>query len=74
MIKQTQTVWTDKDGRELLVQKGTNEFYVPLSLCTLDTIRELAAACYYATKPASEAGADAYIDKALAQLHEEVKP
>ena len=74
MKVETQTVWTDKDGRELLVHKGLNHFYVPLSTCTLETIRELAAACYDATKPASEAGVDAYIDKALAQLHEEVKP
>ena len=54
MTKKTQTVWTDKDGRELLVQKGANEFYIPLSLCTLETIRELAAACYDATKPTEE--------------------
>ena len=51
MKVETQTVWTTDKGRELIIKTGENEFQVMPSGCDRETLRELAAACYDATKP-----------------------
>ena len=40
-----QTVWVAEDGKELIVKKGDNEWYIPLSLIDLATVNELYKAC-----------------------------
>lgn len=55
MTKETQTVWRDSKGGDLLVSKGQGQFYVPLSIVSAETLRELAAACQDAAKGSQEA-------------------
>ncbi len=50
MTKETQTVWHDKSGSELLIKKGANRYYIPASYLTLEQISELAEACADAVK------------------------
>jgi hypothetical protein len=71
MKKITQTVWTDDKGRELIVKTDDNDFRVMPSGCDRETLQELAAACYDATKPQEDDDGD--IEKALKELNEEVK-
>ena len=55
MKKETQTVWRDKKGDEVLVSKGNGKFYVPLSTIDAEQARELAAACLDATNSDQQA-------------------
>lgn len=47
-------VWTTDEGRELLVKEDENSFRVVPSITNAETLRELAAACYDATKATEE--------------------
>lgn len=50
MKRETQTVWTGRNDRELLVKKSETEYYVPLSTIDVQTLKELRDACVDAAK------------------------
>jgi hypothetical protein len=45
MKVEKQTVWSDDKGRELIVQKGPNKFFIPLTSVSRDEVIALRDAC-----------------------------
>lgn len=54
MTKETRTVWTDGENRELIVKKSETEFYIPLSTINKETLEQLRDACIDACNPESK--------------------
>jgi hypothetical protein len=58
MTKSNRTVWVDSQQNDVLVQRGPNEFYVPLSIInreTLDQLRDAATDALLGPVPAPAA-------------------
>lgn len=54
MTTTTHKAWTDSKGRELLVQKGPDEFYTPLGHFGAEILKELAEAAADAAASVAE--------------------